>query len=230
MFFGDNPISAVEMPPMTRRRSYNLTIAQAKALLNLMEYPEREVTLITISTGMSVSEICALQWKHVNLDQSMVCCGDTWIPPRSILVRKETQVGEPVRANGSRTRCISVSEALFEALRELKHYIKASDPNSFVIATRGGGQLSPVNPREMRLKRVGKDLDIPWLSWQVLKRAHEALLWQLRSCLTEELVLSAYCRSSERLGGWGIATQFTEVTALSPPAASNSSSYWQTPR
>ena len=38
-----------------------------KAVLERMRYPEKEMTLLAIVTGMNVAEICGLQWKHVNL-------------------------------------------------------------------------------------------------------------------------------------------------------------------
>ena len=72
-FSGPNPAEQVKLPPMARKVAHNLTINQTKAMLELMQYPEREVALITITTGMNLLEICKLQWRHVNLTELLVC-------------------------------------------------------------------------------------------------------------------------------------------------------------
>jgi hypothetical protein len=42
----------------------------------------------------------------------------------------------------------------------------------------------------LRLNPIGRELEMPWLSWQVLKRAHDELLSELRIKLSQDLVLS----------------------------------------
>jgi hypothetical protein len=74
---------------------------------------------------------------------------------------------------------------------KLRRSGKVADPNSFVIATREGSPIRPASVRMLKLKPIGRKLDMPWLSWQVLKRAHDALLSELRVQLSEELVQSA---------------------------------------
>jgi integrase len=190
MFTGDNPISEVELPPMSRRESHNLTIVEAKMILALMEYPEREIALITIATGMSVSEICALQWKHVNLTGSTIYSEGKLIPSRSILVKKQWNASGVVDVNANRVRNVMVPEPLILALTRLKRRRRVADPNCFVIATREGNPIRPASVRMLRLRPIARKLEMPWLSWQVLKRAHEALLWELRVQLSDDLVLS----------------------------------------
>jgi len=191
MFSGDNPTTKVELPPMTRRKVHDLTIAQAKTVLQLMRYPEREIALVTITTGMSISEICALRWKHVNLTSSTLYVDGEWIPPQSILVAKERVTGKASDVSGNRHRHVLVSERLVKALRELKQGRKVSDSNDYVIASQEGEPLRPASVRMMRLKPIAQTLEMPWLSWRVIKRGHEALLSELRMSLTDELVRSA---------------------------------------
>ena len=57
-FSGNNPVSSVKLPPMIRKTEQNLTISQIKAMLSLMQYPDKEIALITITTGMNIVEIC----------------------------------------------------------------------------------------------------------------------------------------------------------------------------
>ncbi len=190
MFSGDNPISGVELPPMPHKESHNLTIVEAKAILGMMKYPEREIALITITIGLSISEICALQWKHVNLTGSTVYSDGKLIPPRSILVSRQWNAMGVVEASSNRVRQVAVPDPLIQALIRLRRRHGIADPNSFVIATRDGKPVRPSSVGTLRLKPIGRELEMPWLSWQVLKRAHDALLSELRVQLSDDLVLS----------------------------------------
>jgi integrase len=190
MFSGDNPISEVELPPMTHKESHNLTIVEAKAILGMMKYPEREIALITITIGMSISEICALQWKHVNLTGSTIYADGKLIPPRSILVSRQWNAVGVVEANSNRVRQVMIPDPLIQALIKLRRRHGSANPNSFVIANREGNPIRPSSVGTLRLKPIGRELEMPWLSWQVLKRAHDALLSELRVQLSDDLVLS----------------------------------------
>jgi integrase len=190
MFSGDSPVSDVELPPTHQKASHNLTLIQAKTMLKLMRYPEREIALITITTGMSISEICALQWKHVNLTGSTTYAEGKLIPPRSIIVRRQWNASGVVDANANRVRNVMVPEPLIGTLTRLRERQKVADANCFVIATEDGHPIRPAIVRMLRLKPIGRELQMPWLSWRVLKRAHDALLLELRIQLSNELVLS----------------------------------------
>ncbi len=190
LFSGDNPISEVELPPMPHRESHNLTIVEAKTILGLMKYPEREIALITITIGLSISEICALQWKHVNLTGSTIYSDGKLIPPRSILVSRQWNAAGVVEASSNRIRQVTVPDPLIQALMRLRRRHGIADPNSFVVATREGNPIRPSSVGTLRLKPIGRELAMPWLSWQVLKRAHDALLSELRVQLSDVLVLS----------------------------------------
>jgi integrase len=191
MFMGDNPISEVELPPKPRSTQRNLTIVEAKTILRMMQYPEREIALITIATGMSISEICALQWKYVHLTGSAIYAEGKLIPPGSILVKKQWNATGIVDAHANRVRQVIVPEPLIQVLVRLRRRRKVSDQNSFVIGTREGNPIRPASVRMLKLKPIGRKLDMPWLSWECLKRANDVLLLKLRDQFIEELVLSA---------------------------------------
>jgi len=55
----------------------------------MMQYPEREIALIAIYTGLTIIDICNLQWKHVNLDLYATIVNGEPIPPLSLAIRKE---------------------------------------------------------------------------------------------------------------------------------------------
>lgn len=190
LYSGANPVSEVRLPPAPRKTAHNLTIVEAMAILKQMQYPEREIALITIATGMSISEICALQWKHINLTGSSIYAERKLLPPGSVLVLRQWDASGVVDVNRTRVRHVLVPEPLVQALLRLKQDRRISDSNCFVVATRKGDPIRPTSIRERRLNPIGRQLNMPWLSWQVLKRAHEELLWELRIKLSGDLILS----------------------------------------
>jgi integrase len=181
LFNGDNPVRDVKLPPMVRRESKNLTIAQVETILGLMKYPEREIALITIATGMSISEICALQWKHVNLAASAAYIDGEFLSSRSIKVKRQWSAGDLVDLSPDRVRSVIIPESLREHLKKMMMRPAKSiiDQDKFVISTRDGRPISPSNILLHGLKPIGCKLDIPWLSWQVLKRAQKAFMLEL---------------------------------------------------
>ena len=185
MFTGDNPIAPVELPPMTRKTPPNLTVVQANTILRLMQYPEREIALIMISTGISVSETCALQWKHINPTRATICRNEESIPPSSMIIRKRWSPDGIVDVNGLRRRTVLLAKPLLTELMKLRRRRHVTDPDSLVIAAQTGAPLRLSNVRKLRVKQIRPEMEMPWLSWQVLKRAH------LSMELTDELVLSA---------------------------------------
>src|SRR4051794_27097944 len=107
-FHGLNPASQVAVPGMSRKEAHMLSLPQLKAVLQRMRYPEREMTLLAIVTGMNVAEICGLQWKHVNLSTMDVDGTGEWIPPRTISVRKQWYRGELNSVKIGRTRNVAI--------------------------------------------------------------------------------------------------------------------------
>ena len=193
VFDGDNPIHDVELPAMTRRASPELTLEQAKTILRSLKYPEREVALLTICTGVGVPEICALRWKHVNLSHRATSDNAVQIPSRSILVGKLTRRDVFGRPLPGKDRYIPVTEALVAVLVELKERHRSQDPNDFVLPSSAEAPQSPLTLRSLRLHSIADSLRMPWLSWQALKRAHHGLIEQLRISLTDQLVTHAFC-------------------------------------
>jgi integrase len=190
MFSGDNPISKVELPPIVRRTSHNLSIAQAKMILGMMEYPEREIALMSFGTGMSISEICGLQWRRVNLTSRTLYSEGDFVAPRSILVKYQWSATGLADVSVNRVRRVEIPDPVFRLLLSLKRARKRAGPDCFVLASRSGNPICPASIRMSKLKPIGRRLGMPWLSWQVLKRAHDSLLRELRIQLNDELVIS----------------------------------------
>lgn len=190
MFNGDNPAVEVVLPRRPQRSLQNPTIEQAKMILGLMQYPEREIALITITTGMSISEICALRWKDINLTGSSFYLGRKLIPPGSIIVNRQWTASGIVDVKANRVRRVIIPNPVINSLKTQRLRKITDGPDCFVIATLEGSPISPDSVREQRLKPIARKLKMPWLSWQALKRAHESLLEEFRVQLSEELVLA----------------------------------------
>ena len=194
-FQSANPVGQVILPPITRKTKHDLTVRQARLILELMTHPERELAVITITTGMSIIEICNLQWKHVNLSWKSVQVDGEPIPPTSIAVRtrwNRTGLGNSKR--GSK-RNIAIPKPLIAILRSLREQKSDPHPEQFVLEGQEGQPISPATVHTGRLKPIGRKVGAPWLSWRVLRRAHMAALSELRSQLVHPMELAVPERS-----------------------------------
>jgi integrase len=187
-FSGPNPVAQVKLLPIARKEQHHLTISQTKAMLELMQYPEREIALMTITTGMNILEIGNLQWKHVNLsDASRDVDGDV-VQPKSIALRPQwNRIGLGDSKRG-RKKDIEIPQLLIAVLEDLK---KRGMPSTddFVLTSNSGQPILSARVSSARLKVVGRKLGLPWLSWRVIGRAHTALLSEFRTELNDHMMV-----------------------------------------
>jgi site-specific recombinase XerC len=182
-FSGDNPASQVPLPRMIRRPGKQLTVNQAKQLLRALKKPDREVALMAIFTGLNMLEICGLQWKHVNLGESPRRNESDIIPPKSIAVRRQLNAGRLDEVRSSRIRNVPVSGVVIPLLEKLSQNPLCAKPDDLVFTSRTGAALWPANLHE-RLKRLGNELDMQWISWHQLTKAHKTMSSALESKLS----------------------------------------------
>ena len=187
-FSGENPAAEIKLPAVVHRELHKLTIAEAKAILKLMQYPEREIALITMTTGLAVAEICLLRWKDINLTETAVYCDGEVIPPRHAMVKRPLGDTQSVPAGTPRMRIVEIPDPLIRRLQRLRRAPSQSGPEALLLKDIAG---APFHPGDIcsRLELIGREVGIPWLSWPVLKRAHQTLLSDLRAQLSNELIL-----------------------------------------
>jgi integrase len=173
---GDNPASQVHLPGVTWKETRALTPTQAKEVLREMQYPEKEMTLIAILTGMDVSEICGLQWKRVNLNEVWSNSDGELIPPRTIAVRELWYRGVLGSVKKSRIRNLPIPWSMLPILQRLGLRENFAGPNDFVLVSRAGTPINETNIVERRLKPLGRQMQMPSLSWHVFRRTHKALI------------------------------------------------------
>jgi integrase len=186
-FSGNNPVTLVKQPPMIRKTEYNLTISQIKAILSLMEYPLKEIALLTITTGMNMVEICELQWKHINLSDSERFIDGEAVPERSIAVRARWNRTGLDDLHSGRNRDIDIPESLFPILERLRRRKSNTKAHDFVVTSQSGEPLLATCIRVPQLKPIGQKLGIPWLSWHHLRRAYTGSLSEFRAQFNHEM-------------------------------------------
>ena len=153
-----------------------------------MQYPEREIALISMTTGLAVSEICGLRWKDVNLTDTPVYCDGEVIPPHHALVKRQPNDAHSVSPATARMRIVEIPEPLVRRLQRLRRGLQQSESETFLLKHLGGAAVRPSDICS-RLEPIGRQAGIPWLSWPALKRAHQTLLSDLRVQLSDELIL-----------------------------------------
>ena len=196
-FVGANPAISVPSPGMQRKEPHALTFVQTVGVLQAMHYPEFEITLIAILTGMSIAEICGLQWKYVNLMNHPVQREGEFIPPRSIAVRKQSYRGELSNVPAGRRKDILVPNLLRSVLLRLNS-ARSAGWNDFVLVSRTGSPINQINVAARRLKAIGEQLEVPWLSWQVVRRTRARLVHEFGNQLENELAMAVINRPDPR--------------------------------
>jgi integrase len=193
-FIGGNPAILVPPPEMQRKTPHSLTLEQTARVLQTMRYPELEMTLIAILTGMNIAEICGLQWKNVNLTDHEVNREGERISPNTIAVRTQWYRGELSSVPGGRRKNIPIADLLKKFLLRLSH-ARVSGWNDFVLASRAGKPVNQINIAARRLKSIGEQLDIPWLSWQVFRRTRARLVQEFGAQLQHGLAMAIAVKS-----------------------------------
>jgi len=179
----DNPAKRTILPERPQKSSHPLTLAQVKAVLQAMRYPEKEMTLLAMLANMTVAEICGLQWKHVNLTGAWSRNAGEAIPPITIAVRMRWYRGELDSVKRARARNLPIPELLLPMLIMLSGRGMWTAPDDFVLASRAGTPVNAINITARRLRSIGDELQMPRLSWQAFRRGHFALQAELGSQL-----------------------------------------------
>jgi hypothetical protein len=65
---------------------------------------------------------------------------------------------------------------LLPVLRRLMARGEFTQPDDFVLVSRVGSPINPSNVLTRKLKPLGKEMKMPWLSWQHLRRLHRGFL------------------------------------------------------
>jgi integrase len=183
---GDNPIAEVRLPPIARKASHPISLADARAIFRMMEYPERQIALIMFNSTMNVSEVCGLQWTQINLTSRTVFVEGKTIPPRSISIKCQRTSSGIVPVTSDRVRTIEMSTPLLNVFNALKRRQTGRMSGDFLFSNSSGISVSPTSILASRLKPIGRRFGINF-SWHTLKEVHDAFLQDLCLRLNSEL-------------------------------------------
>jgi integrase len=186
-YAGANPATLVTVPAMIRREPHTLSLPQLKQVIEVMRYPEQEITLFELLTEMSLAEICGVQWKHLNLSNVGKFLEGEFVPPKTIAVRKQSCRGKFGDVMDARRRLVHIPDLLCSSLRDLRSSRRVAGPDDFVLASRNGTPVNAENIVARRLKFIGGSLEMPWLSWWVFHRTGINLRSEWGRRLPEEL-------------------------------------------
>jgi integrase len=185
---GANPAKAVMLPPIVHKKPRSLSLIQLREILGEMHYPEREMAIVALLTPMTMVEICAMQWKYVNLSLSWSRPEDDPIPPRTIAVRKYWDRGEFGDVPKHRRRNLEIHDVLFEFLNTLQRRLDIIEPNRFLFADRAERAVNHIGVKSRRLKPLGKQRLMPELSWQVFHHTRTTMLSRFGTTFYDYLV------------------------------------------
>ena len=200
-FDGPNPASQVAVPGIARKEAHMLSLPELKAVLEMMRYPEREMTLLAIVTGMNVAEICGLQWKHVNPSPFEQEVNGEVIPARTIAVRKQWYRGELNSVKIGRTRNVSIPELIIPVLAGLSQRPRFTKRDDFVLVSEAGTPVNETNIASRRLKSVGQELGMAWLSWHVFRRTRKDYVDRFGPRFVERVAAALNSPDLERKSG-----------------------------
>lgn len=160
---------------LSQGKPHMLTLIEAMVVLQTLTYPEHEAALMSMTTGMRIDEICELRWMDINLTSAATRSRGQVVPSRHALVRA---VQNDIPKGGSFSgdaRLEKLSDVLLVRLEELRWMRPHRFADAFVLARADGSHFTPDALSE-RLNCIGRELQMPWLSWDILQQGHHLLI------------------------------------------------------
>jgi integrase len=136
----------------------------------LAAIPDRHRLLFEFlaSTGMRISEVAGLQWRHVDLD------GDhPHIKVRRQLYRG--RIGPPKSSKGKRD--VPLSPSLVRALDALREHLDPAETDP-VFQSKGGRHLSVDTVRRYVLRPIVRRLGLPWATYHTFRHTAASLMFE----------------------------------------------------
>ena len=143
--------AAVEAPkPENSLAERIVSEEQALMIINAPKAQRDRILLrLLYSTGMRVSEVCGLQWRHVNTNKG-----------NGVIT---------VYGKGDKTRFVTISPAMHQTLVSIKPL--TAEPTDFVFTSQRSDQMDESAVFRI-VKAAGKAVGVPGLSPHWLRHAH----------------------------------------------------------
>lgn len=160
-----NPIANVMLPKKRKAEITLLNSVQQKQLQAYLQNNQNLTTLgvaLSMYTGLRIGELCALQWKDINLEQRTLTVSHTIQRIQDVHGDRKTRliIIEPKSAASQRT--IPIPYCLISILQKFQ-----TISNAYVLS----GKCKPVEPRTMqyRFASILKRVNLPSVHFHALR-------------------------------------------------------------
>jgi integrase len=169
-----NPASAITLPKMTHAEPRCPTLEEVRALLAVQRdsdyFPTWELTLLACCDSLNFAEMAGLLWPRVSLTDQLVLADGQNLPGYSVAIRQNFYRKEfGTTKSPARNRILPLPMAIVEALTAVRTRSQFSAPDDLVFCEAKGVAIS-YDVMLRKLKKAGKQVGIPWISWHDLRR------------------------------------------------------------
>ena len=195
-----NPVEKVRL---RRRKRISpkpfLRVEQYDMLEQALAEPYATMVYVAMFTGLRVSELTALRWRHLTADSITVeerfHRGD-WDQPKTASSRATISVAEEVIQRIFRLKEL---EVVVRAGRAKRRYpvVKSAGPDDLVFQSLvTGSALRDNNVLSHHIKPAARKLGLGWVNWQVLRRSFATWLQQAGVDVKDAQGLMRHSRAS----------------------------------
>lgn len=170
-----NPMKGVQIPPDTREETGKpfLQPAQFANLLELIPEPYATMVNTAVWTGLRVSELIGLKWRHVGEDSLRIeksyFRGD-WGKPKTGASKASISVLPDVIERIHRLKLLTVEVRAGNAVRRHK-VVKSSEPDDVVFqSVQKGKPMNDQNVLRRHIRPAALKLGLKGIDWRCLRR------------------------------------------------------------
>jgi len=170
-----NPTSGATLPHRERVRDEDgeevraLTREQLGAFLAVVHPRHRTMLRLLAATGLRVSELIALEWRHLRLDGSEPC-----VRVRRALVRGRV---EPPKSRHGR-RDVPLDAEIVSALRRHRQASEWPGDENLVFPSLSGTPLNPENLRRDVIRPAREEAGAPWAGFHTFRHTCASMLFE----------------------------------------------------
>ena len=170
-----NPTTGADLPHRERIRDDDgaevraLGREQLAALLSVVHPHHRTMFRVLASTGLRISELIAIQWRHLRLDGSQPA-----VRVRRAIVRGREE--PPKSRHGKRD--VPLDAQLVSELRERRRAAEWGRDEDLVFPSLSGTPLNPENLRRRVLRPAAEEANAPWAGFHTFRHTCASMLFE----------------------------------------------------
>lgn len=181
-----------------QRKQKAFTIHEREQLINALqeEYVMRPLLLTLLFTGMRIGELLALQWKHIDFDNRLICIEQALslnpaVDKKGNVGKYMTSVSEPKTVSSYRK--IPIPQTVYDELLTWQHNIEAlfsleHSPDTFVFCNTQTGQMRTYDGFRASYKKFLKRHQLNGPIWHLHTYRHTCATMLLESGVNPKLV------------------------------------------